>query len=85
MLKRWGVAHLIDIRVEVLKPGMYLAENVVSPLGGVILYKETRIEEYHKELLSAFTISSVKIEPEKKETVEEFLKRAYSKEYLNKK
>ncbi|OEF97307.1 HD-GYP domain-containing protein [Desulfuribacillus alkaliarsenatis] len=57
---------MIEVNIKDLKAGALLAEDVKSSLGGAILYKDTRIEEYHKELLNAFTISSVKIVEEKK-------------------
>ncbi|OEH86469.1 hypothetical protein BHU72_12705 [Desulfuribacillus stibiiarsenatis] len=56
----------VDIKVDQLKPGLQLAENVTSPMGGVILYKGSRTEDYHKELLQAFTIETVKVIEEKK-------------------
>lgn len=57
---------MIEVNVKNLKTGSIVAENVVSPLGGVIVYKGTRIEEQHKQVLTAFTIGSIKIEEEKK-------------------
>ncbi len=50
------------IKTNQLRKGLCLAEDVISPLGGVLLYKDTLIEEYHKDLLTAFTINSVKIQ-----------------------
>jgi len=57
---------VIDIKVDNLKQGQIIAENIISPLGGVLLYKGSQVLDYHKEMLKAFTITTVKVTEDKK-------------------
>ena len=57
---------MIEIKIDKLKQGQIIADNIISPLGGVLIYKGSHVLEYHKDMLKAFTITTVKVMEDKK-------------------
>ncbi len=52
---------MFEVDVEMLKPNHYYSEDIFSPTGGVIIAKDTKVEEYHTSLLRAFQIKKARV------------------------